>query len=206
VKIRKFLVPVMMLGMAALASAQSPAPQKPATINMQKAMLSTKDGEKASGELQTKFAPRNAAIEKKKSDLLAKQDQLKKGGATMSQEAQARMAREIDADQKAIQRDQEDFEADLQAEEGKIYNELGARLYEVLGKYATQNGLSLVMDTSNQQSPVIWADNTIDITADIVKLYDLAHPTAAAAAPATAPSATKPAVLPAAPAPVTKKQ
>jgi outer membrane protein len=202
VKIRKFFVPVMMLGMAALASAQSPAPQKPATINMQKAMLGTKDGEKASADLQAKFAPRNAAIEKKKADILAKQDQLKKGAATMSQEAQARLAREIEADQKAVQRDQEDFEADLQAEEGKIYNELGGRVYEVLGKYATQNGLSLVMDTSNQQSPVIWADNTIDITADIIKLYDLAHP--AAAAPATPAAATKPPA--AATAPVTKKQ
>ena len=66
----------------------------------------------------------------------------------------------------------------MQAEEGKIMNELGGRLMEVLGKYANQNGISLVMDTSNPQSPVIWADPSIDVTSDIVKLYDLAHPVA----------------------------
>ena len=122
----------------------------------------------------------------------------------MSAEARDRLSREIDADQKSFQRDTEDFDADVQAEEGKVMNELGGRLMEVLGKYASQNGLSLVMDTSNQQSPVIWADPSIDITADIVKLYDLAHPLAAA--PAAPAPAAAPKTPPAAPAPATKKQ
>jgi outer membrane protein len=187
--------------MAALAAGQGAAPSKPATIHIQKAILSTKDGEKASVDLQTKFAPRRAALEKKQADIAAKQDQLKKGTATMSQEARDRLAREIDTEQKSFQRDTEDFDADIQAEEGKIMNELGGRLMEVLGKYATQNGLSLVMDTSNPQSPLIWADPTIDVTSDIVKLYDLAHPVAAAApAAAPAPKTPPPAT------PVTKKQ
>src|SRR5580658_3009232 len=176
-----------MMGMAALAAAQGAAPSKPATIHVQKAILSTKDGEKASVDLQTKFAPRRAALEKKQADIASKQDQLKKGAATMSQEARDRLARDIDTEQKSFQRDTEDFDADVQAEEGKIMNELGARLMEVLGKYANQNGISLVMDTSNQQSPVIWADPSIDVTSDIVKLYDLAHPVAATAAAAPTP-------------------
>jgi outer membrane protein len=203
-KITQVFVPAMMMGMAALAAAQGgPGPAKPATIHIQKAILSTKDGEKASVDLQNKFAPRRAAIEKKNTDMLAKQDQLKKGAATMSQEARDRLTRDIDTAQKSLQRDQEDFEADVQAEEGKIFNELGGRLMEVLGKYANQNGISIVMDTSNQQSPLIWADPSIDITADIVKLYDLAHPVAAPAPVPTPAAAPKPPVTPA---PVTKKQ
>jgi len=201
-KITKVFVPAMLMGVASLASAQAAAPAKPATIHVQKAMLSTKEGEKASADLQAKFAPRRAAIDQKQAAIQAKQEQLRKGTATMSAEARDRLSREIDADQKSLQRDQEDFEADVQAEEGKVMNELGGKLMEVIGKYATQNGLSLVMDTSNQQSQLIWADSSIDITADIVKLYDLAHPVAAATAPA-------PAAIPKAPAPVppaTKKQ
>ncbi len=196
-KITQVFIPAIMMGTAALAAAQGAAPTKPATIHIQKAILSTKDGEKASSDLQAKFAPRRNALEKKQGDIVAKQDQLKKGAATMSQDARDRLARDIDTDQKSFQRDTEDFDADVQAEEGKVMNELGTRLLEVLGKYATQNGLSLVMDTSNQQSPVIWADPSIDVTADIVKLYDLAHPAGAtASAPAMAP---KPPAAPAAP-------
>jgi outer membrane protein len=203
-KITQVFVPAILMGVASLAAGQGAAPTKPATIHIQKAILSTKDGEKASADLQAKFAPRRAAIEKKNADIAAKTDQLKKGAATMSADARDRLSREIDAEQKALQRDQEDFDADVQAEEGKVMNELGNRLLEVIGKYANQNGISLVMDTSNPQSQLIWADPSVDITADIVKLYDLAHPVATAAAPAPAPSAPKP--PPAAAAPVVKKQ
>lgn len=204
-KITQVFVPSILMGMAALAAGQGAAPTKPVTIHVQKAILSTKDGEKASAELQSKFAPRRTAIEKKANDINAKQEQLKKGAATMSADARDRLAREIDVDQKSLQRDQEDFDADVQAEEGKVMNELGGRLMEVIGKYANQNGISLVMDTSNPQSQLIWADPSIDITADIVKLYDLAHPVAATAAapPAAAPPAPKPA---SAASPVVKKQ
>ena len=201
-------LPGLMAAMASLAAAQTAAPQKPATIQIQKAIMTTKEGEQASAELQAKFTPRHEAIEKKGAEIDNKREQLKKGAATMSQEAQARLAREIENDQKALQREQEDFEGDLQAEEAKIMNTLGGRLYEVVGKYATQNGLTMVVDTSNQQSPVIWADPGIDITADIVKLYDLAHPVSAptaAPAAATKPPAAAP-KAPAVPAPVTKKQ
>ena len=205
-KITQVFVPSILMGLAAMASGQGAAPTKPVTIHIQKAILSTKDGEKASADLQAKFAPRRNAIEKKANDVNTKQEQLKKGAATMSAEARDRLTREIETDQKSLQRDQEDFDADVQAEEGKVMNELGGRLMEVIGKYANQNGISLVMDTSNPQSQLIWADPSIDITADIVKLYDLAHPVAAGAAappPAAAPAAPKPGT---AAAPVTKKQ
>ena len=205
-KITQVFVPSILMGLAAMAAGQGAAPTKPVTIHIQKAILSTKDGEKASADLQAKFAPRRNAIEKKANDVNTKQEQLKKGAATMSAEARDRLTREIETDQKSLQRDQEDFDADVQAEEGKVMNELGGRLMEVIGKYANQNGISLVMDTSNPQSQLIWADPSIDITADIVKLYDLAHPVAAGAAappPAAAPAAPKPGT---AAAPVTKKQ
>jgi outer membrane protein len=84
---------------------------------------------------------------------------------------------------------------------------LGNKVMAVLEKFATANGFSLVLDVSNPQTPVLWASQTIDITGDIVKLYDQANPgtgaPAAAAKPAgTAPAAPRPAAAtPSAPAP-----
>jgi outer membrane protein len=66
----------------------------------------------------------------------------------------------------------------------------------VIEKYATQNGFALVLDVSNPQTPVLWAASAIDITNDIVKLYDQANPGTGATSPATkpaAPAATRPA-------------
>ena len=185
--------------MAAMAHAQ--APTKVAIIHVQNAILQTKDGQKAATDLQAKFAPKKAELEKKQADIAALQDQLRKGSATMSEDAKAKLMRDIDAGNKSMQRDQEDAQADLDQEQGKIMQELGKKMMAVLEKFATSNGYALVLDVSNPQTPVLWAASAIDITNDIVKLYDQANPGAAA------PAATKPAAPPAAaPAPATKKK
>ena len=70
-------------------------------------------------------------------------------------------------------------------------------MIQVIDKYAQSNGLALVLDVSNQNTPVLYASNGIDITKDIIELYDKTASTLTAAPkpPATAapkPAATKP--------------
>jgi outer membrane protein len=184
------------LSLAVLAHAQSASPNKVAIIHVQNAILQTKDGQKAQQELQVKFNPRKQQIEKKQSDIASLQDQMKKGSATMSDDAKGRLARDIDSGQKGLQRDSEDFEADVNQEEQRIMQDLGQKMMDVIIKYATQNGYAMVVDVSNPQTPVLWADPGVDITNEIIKLYDQAHPGGAAAAPAPAKA---PAPAPAAP-------
>jgi outer membrane protein len=77
--------------------------------------------------------------------------------------------------------------------------ELGQRIVAVIDKYAKENGYTLIMDVSSQQTPVIFAANGIDVTQDIIALYDKNAPAATSGAkPATpAPAAaTKPAAPP----------
>lgn len=208
---KNFVVfPALALGLAALAHAQAAAPTKVAIISVQQAILQTKDGQKASAELQTKFTPRRQELEKKDANIKSLQDQMKKGSATMSEDAKTKIARDIDSNQKSLQRDSEDFDADVQQEEGKIMQDLGQKMMDVVIKYATQNGFAVVLDVSNQQTPVLWADPSADITTEIIKLYDQAHPGTGA----PAPGASKPAVPSPPPtsapkppaAPATKKQ
>jgi outer membrane protein len=210
---KNFVVfPALVLGIAAMANAQ--APTKVAIIHVQNAILSTKDGQKAAGELSARFAPKKGELEKKQTEITGLQDQLRKGNATMSEDAKAKLMRDIDANNKSLQRETEDAQADLDAEQGKIMQELGNKVMAVIEKYATQNGFALVLDVSNPQTPVLWAASAIDITNDIVKLYDLANPGTGSpaatkpAAPATVRPTTTP-TTPAAPAaapPVPKKK
>ena len=188
---KNFVVfPALVLGMAAMVHAQTPT--KVAIIHVQNAILQTKDGQKAAADLQARFAPKKADLDKKQADIAALQDTLRKGSATMSEEAKAKLMRDIDANNKSLQRDTEDAQADLDQEQGKIMQELGNKVMAVLEKYATANGYALVLDVSNPQTPVLWASQTIEITGDIVKLYDQANPGAAAPAAAKAPAAAAP--------------
>jgi outer membrane protein len=182
----------LVLGVAALAQAQGQVPTKIAVINVQTAILSTKDGQKAATELQAQFSPRQQELEKKQTELTALQDQLRKGSATMSEDAKTKLMRDIDATTTRVNRDRQDAQSDLDEAQGKLMQELGGKMMAVMEKYAMQNGYAVVMDVSNPQTPVLWAASAVDITNDIVKLYDQAYPGTAAAAPAV-PAAKPPA-------------
>ena len=211
---KNFVVfPSLVLAFATLANAQATTPTKVAIIHVQNAILSTKDGQKAATDLQGTFAPKKADLDKKQQDLAGLQDQLKKGSATMSDEAKTKLMRDIDAGTTRLNRETQDAQADLDEAQGKLMQELGNKMMAIVEKYATQNGFALVLDVSNPQTPVLWAASAVDITNDIVKLYDQAYPAGSSAPGSAKPAPPAPAkpVVPSPtsktpPAPVTKKQ
>jgi len=173
----------LVLAGAMVVCAQTQAPTKLATINVQAAILSTKEGQQATQDLAGRFNPRKQALEKKQADLATLQSRMRAGSATMTPAAKDKLIGDIDTQTKAWNRDSADFNAEVQQEEGKIMNEVGHKMLAVIEKYAILHGVILVADVSNPQSPVMWADPSIDITNDIIKLYDETNPVAPAAPP-----------------------
>ncbi len=185
-----FVLPVAMLCGALQAPAQNA--NKVAVINVQSALVSTKDGQKAASEIQGRFSPKKTELEKRQTEIGQLQDQLNRGRNTLSDEARQNLVREIDQKTKALNRDTEDAQAELNQEEQKIMGELLGRLMQVVNKYAKDNGYVLVLDVSSQQTPVMYASNTIEITKEIVELYDKNAPSAPAAPGTPAAPAPKP--------------
>lgn len=195
-----------MAAMAVLLAGTSAWAQKAAVIDMQGAILATKDGQKASAELKDKFGPKEQEINKRGQDLVAKQTAFQKGAATMSDAARAAAQRDIETIQKNLQRDTDDARTDVQAEENRLLGGIMQKMQAVMQKYAADKQVSVIIDISTQPNNLLYADKSINITADIIAAYD-----AAGAAPAAKPSAAapKPATAPAkpaapAPAPVKK--
>jgi outer membrane protein len=194
------VLPALALGLASMAPLTAQTGSKVGIIHVQNAILSTKDGQKAAADLQARFAPKKGELDKKQAAIAALQEQFRKGSATMADEAKLKLQRDIDTSTKALNRDTEDAQAELDQEQGKIMQELGQKMMAVLDKYAKENSFGVILDVSNPQTPVLWASNGVDITNDIVGLYDKANAGGAAAAPAkpaaAAPAAPKPAAMP----------
>src|SRR6476660_2319766 len=174
-------IPALPMG----AYAQGAATTKVGIIHIQNAIISTKDGQKAAKDLQDKFAPTRTRLEKKQAEVEADKAKLNQGANAMSAEQKEKLMRDIDQKTKSLNRDTEDAQAELDQEQGKIMQELGQRIYAVIDKYSKDKGYSLILDVSSQQTPVLFAANDIDITADIVKLYDQNAPAPASGAPRT---------------------
>jgi len=194
-----FVCSALILAAATQAHAQSATPTKIGIIHVQAAILSTKEGKKAADELNAKFSSKKAELDKKQANIDQLKDQLQKGSATMSDEAKNKLMRQIDNETTSLKRNTEDAEADVQQEEGKVINDLGAKLYAIVQKYAKDNGFAMIIDVSGQQQPVWWAADSINITNEVVQLYDKASPSAGAAV--TAPPTKQPAAVGSAPAP-----
>ena len=194
------LVFVLAPGLFAQTSGQS---AKVGIINLQGAIASTQDGQKAAADLQLRFDPVRKGLEKKQSEIQALRDQLSRGSNTMSDEAKLALQRDIDQKTKTWNRDSEDAQADWQLDQDRLLQGFFEKMQVVIDKYARDNNYSLVLDISSQQSPVVYATNSIDITSDIIALYDKNSP---ASAPASTPSPAKPVTPAKAPAPAPVKK
>jgi len=176
------------------------AAQKLGSINIQAAMTGTKEGQRAAEELSKKLEPRKKAIDAKAEQIRGLQDKLQRGGAAMSETAKADLTRQIDEETKKYNRAMEDAQAELGDDNRRLLQEMTDKMTKVIDQYATANGFSIIFDVSNPNTPVLYTSNLIDITRDIIALYDKEHPLTAPAAPAATPPPAKPA------APATKKQ
>jgi outer membrane protein len=184
-----FMVAAALLALPAGVFAQTPVTPKVGVISIQGAIVGTKDGQKASGALDGKFAPKKKEFDARQSEIAQLQDQYNKGASVMSEDKRNQMARDIDEKKKRLERDMQDAEEDLRGEQQKLLQGLGGRMMAVIEKYAKDNGYSMILDVSNPNTPVLYASSGIDITQDIVSLYDK---TSTNGAPAAAPAAVAP--------------
>src|SRR3974377_1372956 len=99
------------LALTAAAFGQS-APTKVGVINIQSALISTKDGQKAAQELETRRSPKAKEFEKRQADIRQLQDSLNRGGNAMAETAKNELVRTIDAKTKAFNRDLEDAQGE----------------------------------------------------------------------------------------------
>jgi len=177
------------LALGLTAQAQT---QKIGVINMQDALVATKDGQKAVADLRAKYSPKDQELQKRQQELTAKQEQYRKTSNTISETAKAALERDIDAMQRTMQRDVDDIKADMDGDQQRMVNELGQRMMQVISKYAQDNQFTAVFDVSGQPNNILYASNTADITQAVIALYDKSAAVTPSAPPATTSAPARP--------------
>ena len=181
---RSAALPKVLAALCVLAAALPAAAQtKIGLINVQQAIAATQEGQGLIKELEEKYKPTRDKMEAENRSIAEMRDRLQKGANTMSDETRRNLAREIQTKERNLQRDMEDARGEFNQEQNNLFNAVGTKLMAVIDKYSKDNGLSIVLDISNPQSPVLYAVNEVNITNAIVALYDAEH-AAAAAGPA----------------------
>ena len=175
-------------------------PAKIAVIAFKAAVAQTNEGQRDFADLEKKFMPRENQLKALNDDIEASTKQLQTQGATLNDAERASRAKTIDEKKKKLERDATDARNDFQQEMGEIYNTLASKVYDVMSGYAQEAGYTLILDVSDQQSPVLFATQNTDISKAVVEAYNVksgvpappAQP-AAAAGTQTKPATAKPA-------------
>ncbi len=179
------------------APAASGATGKIGVINVRQAIVTTAEGKVASAELQTQFASRQTELENLNKQIADLRQRLSASDGKLSQEEQTRLTRQGELLARQLQRKQDEYQEDVNASQGDVIDKIGRKMIDVLDRYARENGYVAILDSSAQNTPILYASNQIDVTQDIIKLYDQAYPSKGGAAttpkPAAKPAATQPA-------------
>ncbi len=201
------LATLLASGLVMNAVAQTPAapttsaaavPAKVAVIAFQVAVAQTNEGQRNYADITKKFEPKQAQLKQQNDEIDALKKEIQTQGDKLSPAEQAAKTKEIDEKTKLLQRNFEDTRNDYQQAVGDMYNQLAGKVFEVVESYAKQNGYTLVLDGSQQQSPILWAAETTDITKPVIAGYNAKSgvPAPPAGAQPGLPAAPRPSAAP----------
>jgi outer membrane protein len=177
-----FVVPVA-LGLALSAAAQSlPAPAatpasvagpaKVAVIAFQVAVAQTNEGQRNYTDLEKKYAPREEKAKALNDEIETLTKQFQTQGATLADAERATRLKAIDDKKKQLDRMTEDLKADGNQDVQQMYNTLASKVFDVMSAYAAQQGYTMVLDMSQQTTPVLYAAPSLDITKAVIDAYN----------------------------------
>jgi outer membrane protein len=175
------------------AAAGSSASGKVGVISIRQAIVTTAEGKLASAELQSQFASRQNEIEGVNKQINDLQQRLQAGANKLSPEEEARLRQQGQRLAQRLDRMNTEYQEDVNAAQADVIDRIGRKMVDVLDRYARENGYAVVLDSSAQSTPILYASTQIDVTQDIVRLYDQAYPVKAGATPPPKPAAPKPA-------------
>jgi Skp family chaperone for outer membrane proteins len=182
-------------------------PAKIALVAFEQAVFATNEGQRAVQQIQDKYKPKKDQIDTLSKEVDSLKTQLQSAPATLSDEERATRLRNIDTKEKELNRNAEDAQTAYNADLQEAYGKVAAKVSVTLKDYVSKNGYTLLLDVSGQQSNVMWANQSTDVTQAIVTAYNASSGVAAPAPSGpSAPTTARPRPATTTPKPAAPKQ
>jgi Skp family chaperone for outer membrane proteins len=167
-------------------------PAKIALVAFEQAVFATNEGQRAVQDIQQKYKPKKDEIDTLSQEVDSLKKQLQSAPATLPDAERATRLKAIDTKEKKLTHDAEDAQTAYNTDLQEAYGKLAAKVSATLKKYVSDNGYTLLLDVSSQQSNVMWANQSTDVTQAVVTAYNASSGVAAPAPTAPAPAAAHP--------------
>jgi outer membrane protein len=185
------------------AGTTQPAPAQPrpfpegtkfAFINIQRVASESGEGRASTSKVQALNQQKVAQLNELNKKLQADQQKLQSQSSVMNDQARGQLERDIERQQKEIQRFTQDAQDEVQNLQQDLQGAFQSKLLPIIQQVVQERGLQILF--SQNDAGIVWADPGLDITADVIKRFDAAHPAPAAATPAPTTQPAAPAKPP----------
>jgi outer membrane protein len=154
----------------ALMGAKAHADVKIGYVDMQKAIQSTKAGQKAKKDLETEFEKRKKTLQTKEADLKKQGDELEKKAMVLSEDVRSKKQKEFQASMMEFQQTVQKNQQEIQQEERKLTEPILKKLQTVIEDMAKKDAYTVILE--KRENGVLWAQKELDITDEVVKAFE----------------------------------
>lgn len=139
-------------------------------VNIQKIIVTIKEGKSVDKTLKKSFDKKQKKIKALEADIRSMQEKLQKQNKVLSETAKANKMAEIQKKVMSARQQMSQFQKDIQKQESDLKKPILEKLKPVIDKVSKDNKVEITFEIST--SPVVYAENKVDLTEKVVKAYD----------------------------------
>ena len=161
--------------MLTVSAAMAEAEIKVGVVDLQKAMELSEEGIKAKAVFQKKVEKIQWELKTKQDELNMLKEELERKSSMLSEEARFEKEKTYQNRLREFKRVYEDYQEDMRREDAELSEKILRRLIEIIEGYGAEKGYDLILEKT--QSGVLYKSKTLEVTEDIIKLFDGASKT-----------------------------
>ena len=171
--------------MAPATGAMAQTQAKIGFVNVSRLLAEAPQAQAASAALETEFASRRRDLENQQKDLKTREEKLQKDGAVMAENERRNSERELREGDRELARKQQEYVEDLNLRRNEELGKLQRSLLQEVQAFAKSLNYDLVVGDG-----VLYATESLDITAQVLAGLQQRFKAPGAAAPAASKSTT----------------
>jgi outer membrane protein len=161
---------VVALVLALFAAHGVAAEFRVAVVDMQRALNDCDAGKKAKDQVKAKFERSQDSLKKQREDLDRMKEDYDRKALVLKEEERRNLEKDLENRTLEFKRKYEDFQRDLKRTDAELTSSIVEELYGIVRDYGAKNNYTMVLEASS--GALLYADKSIDVTDEIVKLHN----------------------------------
>jgi outer membrane protein len=143
-------------------------------VDIQKVIVSIKEGKSVQKTLEKSFNDKKALLKKDEDKIKKAQDDYKKQSMVLAEAARMNKERELQEMMMGLQNKTMEYQKEIQKMEGDLKKPLLEKLRPIIDEVSKANAVAMTFELS--AAPIVYAEAKKDITEDVIKAYDKKYP------------------------------